>query len=64
MREVFTGLGIPRTFIVGDAGEPLVDAAGLEASGVRVVTIAGAGHMMMTDQPDDFVGALEAALPG
>jgi len=64
MREVFVGLGIPRTFIVGDAGEPLVDAAGLEASGVRVVTIAGAGHMMMRDQPEAFVGALEAALPG
>ena len=38
--------------------------AGLEASGVRVVTIAGAGHMMMSDQLDAFVVALEAALPG
>lgn len=64
MREVVTGLDIPRTFIVGDAGEPLVDAAGLQASGVHVVTIAGAGHMMMSDQPDAFVAALEAALPG
>jgi pimeloyl-ACP methyl ester carboxylesterase len=63
MRQVFTGLGIPRTFIVGDAGEPLVDAEGLEASGVSVVTIAGAGHMMMSDQPEAFVSALEAALP-
>jgi pimeloyl-ACP methyl ester carboxylesterase len=63
MREVFTGLGIPRTFIVGDAGEPLVDAAGLQASGVRIVTIAGAGHMLMDDQPEAFVAALEAALP-
>ena len=63
MREVFTGLAIPRTFIVGDAGEPLVDAAGLQASGVGVVTIAGAGHMLMDDQPEAFVAALETALP-
>jgi pimeloyl-ACP methyl ester carboxylesterase len=63
MRAVFTGLDIPRTFIVADAGEPLVDAAGLEAAGVRLVTIAGAGHMMMQDQPAAFVEAIAAALP-
>ena len=63
MREVFTKLDMPRTFIVGDRGEALVDADGLRAAGVRVVTIAGAGHLMMDDQPAAFVEALAAALP-
>jgi pimeloyl-ACP methyl ester carboxylesterase len=63
MREVFTSLSMPRTFILGDAGEPLVDVAGLRASGVAVVTIAGAGHMLMDDQPPAFAQALAAALP-
>jgi pimeloyl-ACP methyl ester carboxylesterase len=63
MRTVFTTAGIPRMFIVGDAGEPLVDAAGLEAAGVHVVTIQGAGHMMMADQPEAFVRAIAAAFP-
>jgi pimeloyl-ACP methyl ester carboxylesterase len=63
MREVLTGISIPRTFIVGDRGEPLVDAQGLEASGVRVVRILDCGHMLMADQPEAFVAALAAALP-
>jgi pimeloyl-ACP methyl ester carboxylesterase len=63
MREVFTSLGIPRTFIVGDRGEPLVGAEGLRASGVRVVTIGDAGHIMMDDQPAAFIDALAAAFP-
>ena len=63
MREVFIGLDVPRTFIVGDRGEPLLDADGLRASGVRVVTIADAGHMMMNDQPAAFVAAVAAAFP-
>jgi pimeloyl-ACP methyl ester carboxylesterase len=63
MREVFTGLEMPRTFILGDRGEPLVDAEGLEAAGVRVVRIADAGHVMMDDQPLAFVEAVAAAFP-
>ena len=64
MREVFTALGLPRTFIRADAGEPLVDAESLEAAGIRVVTIADAGHVMMDDQPEAFTAALTAALAG
>jgi pimeloyl-ACP methyl ester carboxylesterase len=63
MREIFTALERPRTFIHGDRGEPLVDAEGLRAAGVRVVTIADAGHVMMNDQPRAFVEALAAAVP-
>lgn len=62
MRAMFVALPIPRTFIKGDRGEPLLDAAGLEAAGVRVVTIPDAGHMMMFDNPPAFVAAVAAAL--
>jgi pimeloyl-ACP methyl ester carboxylesterase len=62
MREVFTALGMPRTFIRGDAGEPLIDAEGLRAAGIGLITIPGAGHVMMADQPALFIDALVKAL--
>jgi pimeloyl-ACP methyl ester carboxylesterase len=62
MREMLAAATIPRTFIRGDRGEPLVDSEGLQAAGVSVVTIRDAGHMMMDDQPEAFVAALAAAL--
>jgi pimeloyl-ACP methyl ester carboxylesterase len=62
MREMFTGMAIPRTFIHGDHGEPLLDADGLRRSGVRIVTIPDAGHMMMFDNPAAFMAALVEAL--
>ena len=62
MREMFVSMTMPRTFIRGDRGEPLLDAEGLEAAGVRVVVIPDAGHMMMTDNPPAFLSAVVAAL--
>ena len=62
MREMLLTARIPRTFVRGEHGEPLVDAEGLHPAGVRVATIPDAGHMMMADQPDAFVAALAAAL--
>lgn len=62
MREMFVSMTMPRTFIRGDHGEPLLDAAGLEAAGVRVVVIPGAGHVMMDDNPPAFLAAVVAAL--
>ena len=64
MRELFYSLPIPRTFIRGEQGEPLLDEAGLQASGARLEVIPGAGHMMMVDQPEAFVAALARALEG
>jgi pimeloyl-ACP methyl ester carboxylesterase len=58
MRELLVGLPIPRTFIRGDRGEELNDPVGLEAAGVRIVTIPDAGHLLMDDQPDAFAGAI------
>lgn len=62
MREIFVSLAIPRTFIKGERGEPLLDEEGLEAAGIAVVTILDAGHMMMLDNPTAFVTALAAGL--
>jgi pimeloyl-ACP methyl ester carboxylesterase len=62
MRELLVGLPIPRTFILGDRGEELEDPAGLEAAGVRILTIADAGHLLMDDQPDAFAGAIADGL--
>jgi pimeloyl-ACP methyl ester carboxylesterase len=62
MREMFVSMEIPRTFIRGDRGEPLLDAEGLAAAGVRVVVIPDAGHMMMTDNPPAFLAAVVTAL--
>jgi pimeloyl-ACP methyl ester carboxylesterase len=61
MREMLLAAQIPRTFIRGERGEPLADAEGLQAAGVRVVTIPDAGHLMMADQPEAFVAALGSA---
>ena len=62
MREMFVSMSIPRTFIHGDRGEPLLDAAGLRAAGVHVVTIPDAGHMMMFDNEPAYLAALANAL--
>jgi pimeloyl-ACP methyl ester carboxylesterase len=62
MRALFVALEIPRTFIKGDRGEPLLDQAGLEAAGVHVATIPDAGHMMMFDNPAEFITALAEGL--
>jgi pimeloyl-ACP methyl ester carboxylesterase len=62
MRQMFVSLEMPRTFIHGDRGEPLLDAAGLRAAGIQVITIPDAGHMMMRDNPPAFLDAVAAAL--
>jgi pimeloyl-ACP methyl ester carboxylesterase len=62
MRAMFVSMSIPRTFIKGDRGEPLIDEAGLEAAGVDVVAIPDAGHMMMFDNPGAFLSAVARGL--
>jgi pimeloyl-ACP methyl ester carboxylesterase len=62
MREMLVALPVPRTFIRGDRGEALAGPGTLEAAGVRIVVIRDAGHMMMADAPEAFVGAVIEAL--
>lgn len=62
MRELFVRLTISRTFIRGERGEELADPAGLEAAGVRIVTLPDVGHSMTVDTPEAFVEAVGGAL--
>jgi pimeloyl-ACP methyl ester carboxylesterase len=59
---MLAAMTIPRTFIRGERGERLLDEVGLEAAGVKVVTIPDAGHMMMRDNPAAFIAALAEGL--
>lgn len=61
MREMLTALDIPRTFLVGELSDDVVDRAGLTAAGVRVVTVPGAGHCIMFDNPREYAREISAA---
>jgi pimeloyl-ACP methyl ester carboxylesterase len=65
VREELAKLRIPRTFLHGEHGEPLLGEERLVAAGVRVGEIPAAGHMVMYDNRRAYVAALVAALePG
>ena len=61
-RELFTRLELPRTFIHGDHGEPLLGADQLRAAGIRVITVPNAAHLVMFDNPEGYFQALIDAL--
>lgn len=61
-RELFERMQIPRTFMHGEHGEPLLGADELRAAGIRVVEIPAAEHMVMIDNRPAYVAALAAAL--
>ncbi|MFG2792819.1 alpha/beta fold hydrolase [Streptomyces sp. NPDC048419] len=58
MREILQGLPIERVYLQGERSGQLAGSQALEASGVRVVTVAGAGHNIMFDNADAFVAAV------
>jgi pimeloyl-ACP methyl ester carboxylesterase len=58
MRELLLGLDIPRTYLNGELSGELQGHDELRAAGVAVVTVAGAGHCMMFDNPQAFVEAI------
>jgi pimeloyl-ACP methyl ester carboxylesterase len=58
MRVMLESLDIPRTFLVGELSEEVADRAGLVAAGVEVVTVPGAGHCIMFDNPRAYVAAI------
>ncbi|QJS13302.1 alpha/beta hydrolase [Streptomyces argyrophyllae] len=58
MRTLLERLPIDRVFLQGEHSGELVGREDLEAAGVRVVTVPGAGHNVMFDNPDAFVAAV------
>ncbi|MET9254155.1 alpha/beta hydrolase [Streptomyces sp. NPDC003717] len=58
MRELLEGLPVDRTYLQGGLSGELAGRAALVASGVRVVTVSGAGHNLMFDNPEAFAAAV------
>jgi pimeloyl-ACP methyl ester carboxylesterase len=55
MRRLLEELTADRVYLQGELSGELEGREGLEAAGVRVVTVPGAGHNVMFDNPDVFV---------
>ncbi|MER7716108.1 alpha/beta hydrolase [Streptomyces flaveolus] len=58
MRTLLEGLGVDRVYLQGELSGELAGHQDLEAAGVRVVTVPGAGHNVMFDNPDAFAAAV------
>ncbi|PWI20968.1 alpha/beta hydrolase [Streptomyces sp. Act143] len=58
MRTILEGLRVDRVYLQGASSGELEGRQALEAAGVRVVTVPGAGHNVMFDNPDAFVAAV------
>jgi pimeloyl-ACP methyl ester carboxylesterase len=60
MREMFAHARVPRVYLQGELSGGLPGADGLRAAGVDIVTVPGAGHNIMFDNPDVFADAVAA----
>jgi len=58
MRTILEGLPVDRVYLQGENSGELEGRKGLEEAGVRVVTVPGAGHNVMFDNPEAFVAAV------
>lgn len=58
MRATLEKLRIPRVYLQGEESGELTGTEALVASGVQVITVPGAGHNVMFDNPDAFVAAV------
>ncbi|MFJ8542293.1 alpha/beta fold hydrolase [Streptomyces sp. NPDC093586] len=58
MRTLLEGLDIDRVYLQGEYSGELAGHRALETTGVRVVTVPGAGHNVMFDNPDAFAAAV------
>ncbi|MER6425674.1 alpha/beta hydrolase [Streptomyces sp. NPDC001137] len=58
MRSILEQLPIERVYLQGGLSGELAGRHALEAAGVRVVMVPGAGHNVMFDNPDAFAAAV------
>ncbi|MFG2602160.1 alpha/beta fold hydrolase [Streptomyces sp. NPDC048514] len=61
MRSILEELAVERVYLQGGRSGELDGRDRLEAAGVRVVTVPGAGHNVMFDNPDAFAAAVACA---
>ncbi|MET9990643.1 alpha/beta hydrolase [Streptomyces mutabilis] len=61
MRTLLEGLPVDRVYVQGGLSGELEGRQELEAAGVRVVTVPGAGHNVMLDRPDEFAAVVAQA---
>ncbi|MFJ4200866.1 alpha/beta fold hydrolase [Streptomyces sviceus] len=62
MRAVLEALPIDRVYLQGELSGELEGRRTLEAAGVRVVTVPGAGHNVMFDNPGAFAAVVAGRL--
>ncbi|MEV7127274.1 alpha/beta hydrolase [Streptomyces sp. NPDC093260] len=62
MRAILEALPVDRLYLQGEHSGELPGRDGLEAAGVRVVTVPGAAHNIMFDNPDVFTAAVAGTL--
>ncbi|MEU6477027.1 alpha/beta hydrolase [Streptomyces sp. NPDC047017] len=61
MRALLADLAVDRVYLQGELSDEVPDMDGLEAAGVRVVTVPGADHNIMFDNPEAFAAAVARA---
>lgn len=62
MRHLLERSPVARVYLQGELSGELDDRKGLEAAGVRVVSVPRAGHNIMFDNPDAFVAEIAATV--
>lgn len=62
MRHLLEELTASRVYLQGELSGELAGHEALEAAGVRVVTVPGAGHNVMFDNPDAFAAEVAGTL--
>ncbi|MGD1221067.1 alpha/beta fold hydrolase [Streptomyces krungchingensis] len=62
MRRLLEALTVERVYLQGECSDELPGREALEDAGVRVVTVPGAGHNVMFDNPDAFAAAVAGTL--
>ncbi|MEU1196346.1 alpha/beta hydrolase [Streptomyces sp. NPDC005813] len=58
MRRLLEALTVERVYLQGERSGELPGREALQDAGVRVVTVPGAGHNIMFDNPDAFAAAV------
>ncbi|MBT9385266.1 alpha/beta hydrolase [Pseudooceanicola sp. CBS1P-1] len=65
-RALFSGLKMPRSYLIGERSNAWnldwLDLAGLQRAGIAIRTVTGAGHFMAQDAPAALAAQIAAAL--